>query len=188
MARDVHTEILAAAERCMARTGISNTTVDDAAQEAGVARATVYRHFPGGREELVAETITFAVHRFIGQLSVRVDAEPDLAGLVTRTLMEVHQMVVSHPLLAKVLETEPERLQPHMSQAAPASQRMIKGFLISRVDPDDLRPGMTPDAAADWLSRMVLSFTVGTGGWNLGDEDEVRRLVEGHLLVPAIAS
>ena len=46
--------ILEATYACIARWGIFKTTVEDAAREAGMSRATVYRHFPGGREELMA--------------------------------------------------------------------------------------------------------------------------------------
>ncbi|HSP05013.1 MAG TPA: TetR/AcrR family transcriptional regulator, partial [Acidimicrobiales bacterium] len=38
---------------CIARTGITRTTVDDVVREAGVSRATLYRAFPGGKDVLV---------------------------------------------------------------------------------------------------------------------------------------
>ena len=39
--------ILDAALACIARVGVGKTTLDDVAREAGCARATVYRCFPG---------------------------------------------------------------------------------------------------------------------------------------------
>ena len=38
---------LDAALACVARVGVAKTTLDDVAKEAGCARATVYRCFPG---------------------------------------------------------------------------------------------------------------------------------------------
>ena len=39
--------VLDAALVCVARVGLGKTTLDDVAREAGCARATVYRCFPG---------------------------------------------------------------------------------------------------------------------------------------------
>ena len=38
---------------CLARHGTMKTTVDDIARRSGVSRATVYRVFPGGRDEIL---------------------------------------------------------------------------------------------------------------------------------------
>ena len=45
---DVRERLLQATYACVARWGLAKTTVEDAAREAGVSRATVYRYFPGG--------------------------------------------------------------------------------------------------------------------------------------------
>ena len=46
--------ILDAALACIARVGLAKTTLDDVAREAGCARATVYRCFPGKQQLLGA--------------------------------------------------------------------------------------------------------------------------------------
>src|SRR5580765_4284529 len=43
----VSDRILDGALACVARVGVAKTTLDDVAREAGCARATVYRSFPG---------------------------------------------------------------------------------------------------------------------------------------------
>ncbi len=48
MSSDVRERLLQATYDCVARWGLAKTTVEDAAREAGVSRATVYRYFPGG--------------------------------------------------------------------------------------------------------------------------------------------
>src|SRR4051812_49890187 len=45
-------ELLRAADRCIQRHGIRKTTMDDIAREAGMSRPSLYRHF-AGREELL---------------------------------------------------------------------------------------------------------------------------------------
>ena len=46
--------LLEATLACLARHGIAKTTLDDVAREAGVARATLYRYFPG-KQALLAD-------------------------------------------------------------------------------------------------------------------------------------
>ena len=46
---------------------------------------------------------------------------------------------------------------------------------------------MTAEEAADWLARMILSFIVGQGSWDLGDRASVHRLVNEQLLAGILA-
>ena len=182
----MRTRILAAGVACLGRFGIDKTTVDDAAREAGVARATVYRHFPDGKDELIAQTIAWAVEQFFSELAAAVVDAPDFPTLLERGLLHAHRAVEEHEVLQKVLETEPERLLPQLTQSAPLVQVAVRGFLAERLKEERLRPGMDPDGAAAWLSRMVLSFIVAGGRWDLADPAEVRRLVREELLVPVL--
>ena len=61
-------EIIEATYACVARWGLAKTTVEDAAREAGVSRATVYRPFPGGREELIDAVVAWATLEFFVRL------------------------------------------------------------------------------------------------------------------------
>jgi hypothetical protein len=47
---------------------------------------------------------------------------------------------------------------------------------------------VAPDDAADLVARMALSYLGSQGRWDLGDPDQVRRLVREHLLVGVLAS
>lgn len=173
--------------RCLGRFGIAKTTVEDAAGEAGVARATVYRHFPDGKDQLIAEAITWAVADFFSDLARAVGDTPDLAGLLEAAIAYAHRAVDDHEVLQKVLETEPERLLPHLTQSAPLVQQPIRGYLAGRLRTERLRPGVDADRAADWLARMGLSFILSGGRWDLDDPDAVRRLVRDELLVAVVA-
>ncbi len=55
-------KILEAAERCLERFGIQKTTLADVAEEAGVARVTVYRQF-ADRDALLVDTSLFILER-----------------------------------------------------------------------------------------------------------------------------
>jgi AcrR family transcriptional regulator len=186
VAEDVRERILGATIVCLGRFGIAKTTVDDAARTAGVARATVYRHFPDGRDQLIAESITWAVGQFFHDLFLAVADDTDIAVLLEHALTEAHRAVGEHAVLQKVLETEPERLMPQLSQSAPVVQKVVRSFLAERLAGERLRPGVDVEEAADWLSRIGLSFIIAEGSWDLSEPDAVRRLVRDELLVAII--
>ena len=117
---------------------------------------------------------------------IAVDDAPDFATLVERALVHAHRAVEQHAVLQKVLETEPERLLPQLTQSAPQVQAVLRGYLAERLAVEELRPGIDPDEAADWLARMGLSFIIAEGRWDLTDPAEVRRLVRRELLAPIL--
>src|SRR5437899_535463 len=72
VAGDARLRILEATYTCVARYGLAKTTVEDAARVSGMARATIYRYFPGGRDQLVAEVIAWEAARFFDRLAAAV--------------------------------------------------------------------------------------------------------------------
>lgn len=186
MVDDVRSRVLAATVECLGRYGIAKTTVDDAASQAGVARATVYRHFPDGKDQLIAEAITWAVGQFFAELAEAVDEAADFPTLIEQALVHAHRAVDEHVVLQKVLETEPERLLPQLTQSAPQVQEVLRDYLAEKLRDQPLRPGIDPLAAGDWLARMGLSFILAGGQWDLTDPASVRRLVREELLAPIL--
>jgi AcrR family transcriptional regulator len=148
-----------------------------------VARATVYRHFPDGKEQLIGEAITWAVGQFFAELARAVDDAPDFPTLMERALVYAHRAVDEHVVLQKVLETEPERLLPQLTQSAPQVQAVLRAYLADKLRTEPLLEGVDPEQAGDWLARMGLSFILAQGRWDLTDPADVRRLVREELLV-----
>ncbi|WP_421119663.1 TetR/AcrR family transcriptional regulator [Aquihabitans daechungensis] len=183
MPDDARDRILGATVVCLGRYGIAKTTVDDAAREAGIARATVYRYFPDGKEQLIGESITWAVGQFFHELAVSIADAPDFPTLLEEALVHAHQAVAEHVVLQKVLETEPERLLPQLTQSAPQVQAVLRDYLADKLRHESLLPGVDPLEAGDWLARMGLSFILAEGRWDLTDPASVRRLVREELLV-----
>jgi len=64
---------------------------------------------------------------------------------------------------------------------------MMVGYLRRLLDREDLRDGVDPDIAADYLARMLVSYISGSGQWELDDADRVRRLVRTQFLAGIIA-
>jgi AcrR family transcriptional regulator len=178
----VRERILQATYTCVARWGLAKTTVEDAAREAGVSRATVYRYFPGGREELVGAVVAWEHARFFTRLYEAVQSAASLEEVLERGLVFAHRAIRAHEVLQRVLETEPEVLLPRLTVESGGTQEVIAHFLAPYLARQPLAPGVTVDGAADFLARMVLSYIASPGRWDLDDPAQVARLVRAELL------
>lgn len=182
MASSARERILEATYACIARYGMAKTTVEDAAREARVSRATVYRHFPGGKDELLAETVGWEATRFFQRLAVAVAAAPDFPTLLEEALVFAHRAIEQHEVLQKVLQTEPERLLPLLTVESDRILAFVEAFLEPLVARERLADGITPHRAAEHLARMLLSYTQAQGRWDLTDRAEVAAIVRQELL------
>lgn len=76
--------MLDAALEVMRERGASGVTVDEVLLRSGAPRGSVYHHFPGGRTQLIDETLTYAGESFTGMLerAARHGADAVLTRLV----------------------------------------------------------------------------------------------------------
>jgi AcrR family transcriptional regulator len=148
-----------------------------------VSRATVYRYFPGGREQLIRETIAWEASRFFQRLMDAVEGSADFATLLERALIFAHRAVAEHEVLQKILQTEPETLLPELTVESHRLLALIKAFLLPPLQRDPLlTPGLDLQRAVDHVARLLLTFIGSPGRWNLEDPDQVRELVRTELL------
>ncbi len=182
MAEDVRTRLLEGAYRCIAEKGVAATSLEDAARAAGVSRATLYRYFPGGREELVGAVITYETLRFFQNLAHAVAGAPDLETLLVEGIVVAHRSIEAHAVLQKILETEPERLLPQLSLESAGLIGLLAAFFEGRFAGHRLRQGVEPAEAAEYVARLTLSFIGSPGGWDLADPEQVRELVRSEFL------
>jgi AcrR family transcriptional regulator len=184
-------QVLEATYACVARYGMAKTTLDDVAKESGVSRATIYRMFTGGRDELLRETVEWEMNRFFVRLAEAVAGAPDLTARLEVGLVFAHRAIREHAVLQKVLETEPDRLLPLLV----TGQHRVLGYVTDYLRPllDEeaaagrLRPGLDREQAADYLARMVLSLIASPGRFDLEDPAQVRDVVRNELLGGVLA-
>lgn len=179
-------QVVEATYQCIARFGISKTTVEDVVRASGVSRASIYRYFPGGRDQLVRETVGREIGRFLTDLGDQVRNESDLAVLLARALRLAHQAVREHDLLQTILRTEPERLLGLLTTEATRSVPFIAAFLEPYLEREvaagRLRDGVSPQRAADYLARMFVTYLGASGRWDLEDAAQLDDLVRHELL------
>ena len=179
---DTRTRLLEASLACVERSGLRDTSLDDVARQAGMSRATVYRYFPGGREQLVSDTVTFEVGNFLRRLGEAVAGEPDLAGRLRTGLVFGHRAVVDHGLLQQVLHTERDVFLRELADAGPLMLATVRAYLREQLDGERLEPGVSADEAAEHLARLFLSYLGSHGRWDMTDPAAVNRLVRTYLL------
>jgi AcrR family transcriptional regulator len=179
--------VLAATVRCAGRVGIERITVEEVAREAGVSRATVYRWFPGGRDQLIDEGVTWEVGRFLARLGRAVEDAPDFATRLERGLSFARHAFERHEVLQRLIATEPGGLLPQLQATAPLALAVMRDYLVPFLEAEQLRPGISVPQAADYLARMFVSLFTSPGEWDLDDPAEVRALVRGRLLAGILA-
>ena len=178
--------VLAATYACVARFGMGKTTVEDVVKESGVSRASIYRLFPGGKDQLLRETVGWEMNHFFGRLAEAVYDAPDFASLLEEGLVFAHRSIQEHEVLRKVLETEPERLLPLITVEQHRVLDFITAFLLPYLEREQrsgrVRPGIDLEAATEYVARLVLSLIGSPGRWDMDDPEQVHVLVREELL------
>jgi AcrR family transcriptional regulator len=174
--------ILGATVRCIERWGLAKTSLEDVAAAAELSRATVYRYFPGGRDELVQAAVRTEVETFLGRLAVEVTDDEGMEAKLVHALVIGHRALEEDHLLHQVLSTEREAFLSEMETIGPLMLAEVQAVMRLGLEEERLRPGTDPDEAADYLARLFLSYLGSAGESRLDDPEAVRLLVRRFLL------
>jgi AcrR family transcriptional regulator len=137
--RNVEDEILDAARDCVEAFGIRRTTLTDVARRAEVSRPTVYRRWPDVTA-LVADLLTRELRRILVSEEAQAELRPQEAGTATdadgdpaatenvrtrlvRHATRVARAMLAHPLVNRIVDTEPELLLTYTFHRLGSSHR-----------------------------------------------------------------
>ena len=182
MNAEVRERILQATYDCVARWGLAKTSIEDAAREAGLSRATIYRYFPGGRDELIGAVVQWEFVRFFLRLyeEVRdVDTLEEVMEKGTDLRPSRRARAPGAPAHLGHRARDPAALHDGVGQPDP---RWVSAFLKPYLVRHGMHEGADLERAADFLARMVLSYIGSPGRWDLDDPAQVARLVRCELL------
>lgn len=152
-----HERILDGAIRAVAKHGLARLAMRDVGACAGVARGTVYRHFPN-RDALLAEMAEREAARFLSQWRETLAAAPPperigvAFGWPARFARE-------YPLIQRLVETDPDFVLRSIRESYPAIKETI-GQLLGPViaETDFARRGIVSvDQLVDWTCRVLIS-------------------------------
>jgi AcrR family transcriptional regulator len=179
---ELRERILEGTNRAICAGGVRQTSLAEIARESGCSRATIYRHFPGGRDELLSALVAFEHRRFFVRLGQAVESATTLEEVVERGLMVAHRAILDLEVLQIVLREQPELLEPTLVRASQPTLRLVADFLTPYLEAHGVDDEATRVAHADYLARMVLSYMSAPGRFDLTDADQVRDLVRCELL------
>lgn len=180
-------QALEATLACVARGGMKGFSVEDVAREAGLSRATLYRWFPGGREQLMAETVNWEVGRFFARLADAIEDAPDFRSRMELGLTFAHRSLREHEAFQRAIRTDEGELLARLATVGPIVVGVVRAYLEPLLADEELVDGVTPSEAADHLARLIASLIVDEGSWDLGDPGQVRELVDRWLLAGVLA-
>ena len=139
--------------------GISRLTVGDVAKRAGVSRPTLYKHFHS-KEALVAAAVEREADRMVEAAAIH-ELPADPRAALEEGIRSVLRVTRDHPLLDRLIRTEPETLLPLiLEDGGPVSLRVrgtIEAILRERFDPVD---EVVLRRYADLVTRLIISYAV----------------------------
>ena len=154
--------LLDAARGCLLEVGFRRTTLTDVARRAGVSRMTLYRRFADVRS-LVADLMTREFGELLGKATAgAAGARTERERLVGSAVAGVRELWAD-PLLARLLDLDPELLLPYMVIRVGATQRLVEQGLRANVEAGQadgsLRDG-DPKIIARGVYLTLQSFTL----------------------------
>jgi len=152
--------ILDAVFACAERFGLGRTTMADVAKEARLARQTVYRYFPS-RHDLLAALVLREEERLVERVREAIAPHSELRPALEAAFTASLKTFREHPLLDKVMATEPHELLPFLTvEANPVmsmGMRLTEQVLATRAAnvPERLRY-----RAAEICARVFISYAI----------------------------
>jgi len=181
----IESRFLDAAVRCLQRDGIRRTTMVRVADEAGVSRAWLYRHYPD-KSTLLGAALVRQDEDFWAQAQVLIARR---RGLVAQVTEAVRYSRARQPdaLVLRLRTTEPaalaEILGAGLREALPGMAQFWHPYLEAARERGEVRADLNISRAAEWLMRIVLSLvTVPGEAVDVDDASSVTRFVEEFLI------
>ncbi|MFN8104775.1 MAG: helix-turn-helix domain-containing protein [Acidimicrobiia bacterium] len=172
--------IVDAALACYARSGVTATTVNQIAAEAGVSRATLYRTFDG-RAGIELAVVRREALAFLAAVDVRLRRARSLEDVVVAAFVDAEAVRRGHAVLRLMLEVEPELVLPTLMGPSSPVLDVGAAFLVPHVvehAADHPLAAGDPRRFAEWVVRVGASYLVNPSPHvHFGDEASVRRFV-----------
>ena len=184
---DPVTDILAAARRCYLRDGLSGTGMKEVAAEAGIARSTLYRYFPG-RDELLVATVKQDMEDFNARLAARLARYEQPEDMVVEGLILAIREIPKRPLLKAVFASEEDSRARRVIWGSDVIVKFGEELMADVIQPAAaagiLHDEVAPEVMVEWVYRLLLSFLTLPSNW-VRSERELRSTLHA-LLVPVL--
>jgi len=176
-----------AAATCFCRSGISNSSMEDIAAEAGMARSTLYRYFKD-KDELIITVMEQESVSLAKELAGKITVKLNFAEFIIEGMLLALIYVPKHPVLGKMFA--PESLATssrivlmtnHLSQVGIGIIKpAIHAAKLAKLIPCDL----SAELLMDWLIRILFSLL--TMPSNITESYEQKRMLLETMLLPVL--
>lgn len=154
--------LLDATRACVLDVGFRRTTLTDVARRAGVSRMTLYRRFADVRS-LVTDLMTREFAELLANATHGLPASGRHRDRLVAKATASVAALWSNPLMARVLDVDPELLLPYVVDRVGATQRLIEPALRADVEAGQadgsVRPG-DPAVLTRALYLVLQSFVL----------------------------
>jgi len=174
--------IVAAVNRLLAEKGFEAMTVDEVAADVGIAKASLYKHFPS-KEELAAAAMVRVLHRaraFLDSDAVRaLPKAADRLRAITRWAMQLQLAgeMPSLPAQNSTLRTALLQHREYLDSLSEVSERIGEAIVQAQRD-GDINPALPPEVVLYTLYARacdpVVSLLKSTGQY---DDERIVELV-----------
>jgi AcrR family transcriptional regulator len=156
----VEDRILDAAVEAASVHGIGRMSVGDVAKRAGLSRPTVYKRF-ASKDELVRATVEREVRTIVGRVMEAVDGLTEPREMLATGLLTALRLAREHPLLDRVVRTEPELLVPLLTTddalIMSAVRQPVEVMVAATLPHLD---AVVSRRASDVLVRLLISYSL----------------------------
>lgn len=176
----VRERIVHAAEECFESHGVAKTTVETIASAAGTSRATVYRHFSGGKDEVIREVIVRDVGVFLAEQEKRLRGRMSAGEALVDSIMGAVAYVRGRPRLALLFAPEFAGQTGKITGGDTALAELVTAYVRPYFDQaqagGQIRTEIDVADAVELVLRMVFSLITVPGPAGRTD-DETRRFL-----------
>ena len=152
--------ILDAAFACAGRFGLSRTTFSDVSREAKLSRQTLYRYY-ASKHDLFMALVLREEQVLFERLRAAIEPHQQLRPAVEAAFRTILREMRAHPLLDRVMASEPQELLPYLTvEANPVRDmgvRLMEQVFTKRAT------GVSPvlvHRAAEISSRLITSYAI----------------------------
>lgn len=179
--------ILAAARRCYLADGISATGMKEVADEAGMARSTVYRYFPG-RDDLLVASIKEEMEQARTSILKDLASYRDPADQIVEGLILALQEIPRRPLLRAVFASPEDSRAREVVWSSDVivnfGEELMDHVITPARNAGLLQDAVRPEILVEWVYRLLLSFLTLPSNW-IASDSQLRTTLH-TLLVPVL--
>lgn len=146
-----------------------------------MSRATIYRQFPGGRDQLIDQAFRAELARLTEEICASAWKADSLETALASLLCDAGTAILNHAVVQYLVRYEPEVLAARLSfdrfDETLSLVRRIFAPVLHRFTGEQ-----ASEELIEWVARMTISLTFSPGLADITKLDEVRQLVRAFAL------